>query len=55
MLEALRLAGVTSLLQVQAVIIERNGTFSVLRRGQEIDPELLESVVGAEPLEPDLE
>ena len=54
-LEALRLAGVTSLQQVQAVVIERNGTFSVLRRGEEIDPELLESVVGAEPLQLDVE
>jgi uncharacterized membrane protein YcaP (DUF421 family) len=49
-LEALRLAGVPSLQQVQAVIIERNGTFSVLRCDDRIDAELLERVVGAEAL-----
>lgn len=49
-LEALRLAGVTSLEQVQAVVIERNGTFSVLREGDQIDPRLLGPVVGREAI-----
>lgn len=50
-LEALRLAGVTSRTQVQAVVIERNGTFSVLRQGDAIDLELVAPVAGAETLQ----
>lgn len=49
-LEALRLAGVTARTQVQAVIIERNGTFSVLRSGEPIDADLLPPVAGSEAL-----
>lgn len=49
-LEALRLAGLTSRTQVQAVIIERNGTFSVIRTGDPIDPELVAPVSGSEAL-----
>ena len=43
--EALRLDGTTHLDEVAAVIIERNGTLSVLRRRGPIDPELLRNVV----------
>lgn len=43
--EALRLNGTTSLDQVAAVIIERNGELSVLPRNGTIDPELLENVI----------
>lgn len=45
-LEGLRLAGVIRLDQVAAVIIERNGELSVLRRDGDVDPELLDNVVG---------
>jgi hypothetical protein len=49
-LDALRLAGIRSRTQVQAVIIERNGTFSVIRTGDPIDPELVAPVSGSEAL-----
>lgn len=41
--EALRLSGTTRLADVTAVIVERNGTLSVLRG--RVDPELLRNVV----------
>ena len=45
---ALRRAGVTALDQVQCVIVEPTGALSILREGEEIAPELLRGVVGAE-------
>lgn len=47
-LEGLRLAGVGTLAEVRAVVIERNGEFSVLRADKRLDEELLFMVVGAE-------
>ncbi|SEB66599.1 Protein of unknown function [Paramicrobacterium humi] len=44
----LRLAGVRSRAEVACVILEPTGQISVLRRGEMIDPELLQGVVGAE-------
>ncbi|MDP8929810.1 MAG: DUF421 domain-containing protein [Actinomycetota bacterium] len=44
--EALRLNGTTTLDEVAAVIIERNGELSVLPRNGTIDPALMENVVG---------
>lgn len=38
--------GTTTLDEVAAVIIERNGELSVLSRNGTIDPELMENVVG---------
>jgi len=46
----LRLAGVHSLDQVRAVIMETTGDMSVLRKGDPLDPELLRGVRGAERL-----
>ncbi|MGB3829668.1 MAG: YetF domain-containing protein [Ornithinimicrobium sp.] len=50
----LRLAGVRHPREVAAVILEPNGTISVLRRGQTIDPHLLSGVVGASQVPPEL-
>ena len=43
--EAVRLSGTTHLDDVAAVIIERNGSLSVLPAGARLDPELLRNVV----------
>ncbi len=43
----LRLAGIRSLAEVACVILEPTGQISVLRRGEKIDPSLLEGVIGA--------
>ena len=49
--EGLRLAGIASIEQVGAVIIERNGELSVLRGAHaDLDPQLMQNVVGTEPL-----
>ncbi len=47
--EALRLNGTTSLEQVAAVIIERNGELSVLPVGSPIDRQLLDNVIEGHP------
>ena len=47
----LRQAGVASLAQVQAVVFEPSGAFSVIRTGQQLEAELFEEVVGLEELE----
>jgi len=44
----LRIAGIHSYGEVAAVILEPNGTISVLRRGQPIEPDLLRDVVGGD-------
>lgn len=43
----LRLAGVRNAEEVAAVILEPNGSVSVLRRGELLEPQLLSGVVGA--------
>jgi len=45
--QRLRLAGVRRLEEVGAVVLERNGVVSVLRRGADVDPWLLADVVAA--------
>lgn len=47
---ALRRAGVRRLDQVAAVVLEGDGSFTVLRSGDAVDPELLVGVQGAERL-----
>lgn len=42
----LRIAGIHGYGEIAAVILEPNGTISVLRRGQPIEPDLLRDVVG---------
>ncbi|GAB3562407.1 DUF421 domain-containing protein [Spelaeicoccus albus] len=44
----LRLAGIRSMNEVACVTLESTGEISILRRGELIDPELLESVRGSE-------
>lgn len=51
---ALRRAGVRSRHEVACVIFEPNGHLSVLRRGEPLDPQLLDNVVGADRLPPEL-
>jgi uncharacterized membrane protein YcaP (DUF421 family) len=46
--QAVRRAGATSLADVQCVVLERNGTVSVVRAGASIDPWLLADVLGDE-------
>ncbi|MDR0783144.1 MAG: DUF421 domain-containing protein [Propionibacteriaceae bacterium] len=43
----LRRAGVTALAQVAYAIIENDGTLTIIRVGETVDPELLVGVVGA--------
>ncbi|SEE87271.1 DUF421 domain-containing protein [Ruania alba] len=50
----LRQAGVRHRNEVAAVIFEPSGAISVLRRGDGIEPELLEGVRGAEQIPPEL-
>lgn len=47
----LRTAGVRHRDEVRLVILEGNGSLTVVRRGESIDPELLVGVAGAESLE----
>lgn len=49
----LRIAGVHNYDEVAAVILESNGTISVLRRGQPIEPDLLRDVVGGDRVPPE--
>lgn len=42
--QRLRLAGIRRLDEVQCVVLERNGTVSVIRRGDDVDPWLLADV-----------
>lgn len=44
----LRQSGVASLAEVQCLVLEPTGSFSVLREGAEIDPRVLDGVVGAQ-------
>lgn len=50
----LRQAGVSSYDQVALVILEPGGKISVLKRGEPIDPHLLDGVHGAEHVPPEL-
>lgn len=47
--QRLRLAGVSRLDEVGAVVLERNGNLSVVRRGESMDPWLLEDLGGGVP------
>lgn len=46
LLQSLRKKGVTNLSQVKAVIMERDGSISVLKAGTDFDPYLLQGVKG---------
>ena len=46
LLQSLRKKGITRLTQVQAVIMERDGSISVLKTGEPLDPYLLKGVKG---------
>ncbi len=46
--QKLRLAGIRRLEEVHSVILERNGTVSVIRRGTPVDPWLLADVTAVE-------
>lgn len=46
LLQSLRKKGITQLHQVQAVIMERDGSISVLKTGELLDPYLLKGVKG---------
>lgn len=48
--EAIRLEGLGSPDDVAAVILERNGDFTVIERGRDLDPEVFEEVVGRQYL-----
>jgi uncharacterized membrane protein YcaP (DUF421 family) len=50
----LRLAGVRNTSELACVILESTGAVSILRRGEPIDPALLDGVTGAEQLPPEL-
>ncbi|UNK45521.1 DUF421 domain-containing protein [Arthrobacter sulfonylureivorans] len=50
----LRLAGIRHPSEVACVVLESTGQISVLRRGQPIDPALLEGVAGADRMPQDL-
>jgi uncharacterized membrane protein YcaP (DUF421 family) len=50
----LRLAGIRHPSEVACVVLESTGQISVLRRGQPIDPALLDGVAGAERMPQDL-
>lgn len=50
--QAVRRAGARSLEEVQCVVLERNGTVSVVRTGGPIHPWLLADVLGAESAKP---
>lgn len=52
--QQVRLHGLGSLDEVEAVVLERNGRFSVLRRGVPVDPQVVDEVRGAERLHPDV-
>jgi len=45
----LRRAGVTRMQDVELAIVERNGTLTVIRAGQQIEDEFLADVVGVRP------
>ncbi len=51
---ALRLAGVRNDDEIATVILEPNGSFSVLKRGVPVDPRLLEHVNGSERIDESL-
>lgn len=46
LLQSLRKKGITQLTQVQAVIMERDGSISVLKTGEPLDPYFLKGVKG---------
>lgn len=48
----LRQAGITNLDDVRALILEADGTVTILRQGTELDPRVLRNVRGAERLLP---
>lgn len=49
--QSLRKAGITSLSQVELVVMERDGSISVMRSGDSVDPYLLQHVTGYEQYE----
>lgn len=49
LLQTLRKSGITRLTQIQAVIMERDGSISVLKSGETLDPYLLKGVEGLPP------
>ncbi|MGY1709017.1 DUF421 domain-containing protein [Geodermatophilus sp. SYSU D00758] len=49
--QRLRLAGVRNPAEVRCVVLERNGSVSVVRRGEPLDPWLFSDVPGMEALE----
>ena len=51
--QRLRLAGIRNLGEVRCVVLERNGSVSVVRRGAPLDPWLYSDVPGAEELSED--
>jgi hypothetical protein len=46
--QRIRLAGIGSMAEVRAVILERNGAISVIRSGTPVDTNMLDDVVGHE-------
>lgn len=48
--EAIRLEGLGSPDDVAALILERNGDFTVIERGRDLDPEVFEEIVGRQHL-----
>lgn len=46
LLQSLRKKGITNLDQIKAVVMERDGSISVLRAGEDFDPYLLQGVKG---------
>ena len=49
LLQTLRKSGITQLTQIQAVIMERDGSISVLKTGEPLDAYLLKGVEGLPP------
>lgn len=49
LLQTLRKSGITKLIQIQAVIMERDGSISLLKSGESLDPYLLKGVEGLPP------
>lgn len=44
----LRRAGIASVEDVQCLVLEPTGSFSIIREGAAIDPRILDGVVGAQ-------
>lgn len=50
LLQSLRKKGITRLEEIQAVIMERDGSLSVIKAGEPVEPFLLKDVIGREQL-----